>query len=114
MPAWLRNMIWRNILKNPRMIQRQMGTVMVTSIGMMGKINGWFVPKTVHPVAFAVGSIVKKPGVVAKSIAIRDYLYVTITVDHDVIDGAPAVRMLSKLSKMIESGFGLDTELKDD
>ena len=80
---------------------------MITSIGMMGKINGWVIPVSVHPLSFAIGSIVKKPGVVKDKIEIREYLFMTVLVDHDVIDGAPAVRALSKLTKLIESGYGL-------
>ena len=84
-----------------------MGTVMITSVGMMGKIDGWVIPVGVHPVCFAIGSIVKNPGIVNDNIEIREYLYMTVLVDHDVIDGAPAVRALSKLTKLIESGYGL-------
>jgi pyruvate/2-oxoglutarate dehydrogenase complex dihydrolipoamide acyltransferase (E2) component len=40
-------------------------------------------------------------------IEIREYLYMTVSVDHDVIDGAPAVRSLSRLTKLVEKGYGL-------
>jgi pyruvate/2-oxoglutarate dehydrogenase complex dihydrolipoamide acyltransferase (E2) component len=106
-PTFLRNLIWRRIIKNPFITKEQLGTVMMTSVGMMGKVNGWVVPKSVHPVSFAIGSIIKKPGVVDGLISIRDMMHVTITIDHDVIDGAPAIRVLSKFTKLIESGNGL-------
>ena len=32
---------------------------------------------------------------------------VTISFDHDVIDGAPAARFIHQLKKLIESGYGL-------
>ena len=80
---------------------------MITSVGMMGKINGWVIPVSVHPLCFAIGSIVKKPGVVKDRIEIREYLYITALVDHDIIDGAPAVRILSNLSELVENGYGL-------
>jgi len=31
----------------------------------------------------------------------------TVSVEHDIIDGAPAVRALAKLTKLVERGFGL-------
>jgi pyruvate/2-oxoglutarate dehydrogenase complex dihydrolipoamide acyltransferase (E2) component len=62
---------------------------------------------SIHPICFAIGSTLKKPGVINDRIEIREYLYMTVLVDHDVVDGAPAVRALSKLTKLIESGFGL-------
>ena len=64
-------------------------------------------PVSVHPLCFAIGSIVKKPGVVNEKIEVREYLYITVLVDHDVIDGAPAVRALAKFTKLVESGYGL-------
>jgi pyruvate/2-oxoglutarate dehydrogenase complex dihydrolipoamide acyltransferase (E2) component len=84
-----------------------MGTVLVTSLGMIGKVNGWLIPYSIHPVCFALGSVVKKPSVVKNNISIREFLEITILIDHDVIDGAPATRFVSKLSKLIENGYGL-------
>jgi pyruvate/2-oxoglutarate dehydrogenase complex dihydrolipoamide acyltransferase (E2) component len=107
MPGFIRGAVWKHIIKSPFLTQQNMGTIMITSVGMMGRINGWVMPVSIHPLCFAVGSIVKKPGVVDDRIEIREYLYVTVLVDHDIIDGAPAVRALSKLTKMIESGYGL-------
>lgn len=107
LPAWIRNVIWRYILKHPFLIKDQMGTIMVTSVGIAGRFHGWVIPKSVHPVSFAIGSIVKKPAVHQNEISIRDTIYITVTVDHDVIDGVPAMRVLAKLTKLLESGYGL-------
>lgn len=107
LPGFIRRLVWKRIIKSPLLTKQNMGTVMITSVGMMGKINGWVIPVGVHPLCFAIGSIVKKPGVVKDKIEIREYLFMTVLVDHDVIDGAPAVRALSKLTKLVESGYGL-------
>lgn len=108
MPGFVRKRVWQLITKSPFMTKINMGTVIVTSIGMMGRINGWVIPTSVHPLCFATGSIVKKPGVVNGKIEIREYIYITALVDHDVIDGAPAARALSKLTKLVERGYGLN------
>lgn len=94
-------------MKSPLITKENMGTVMITSVGMVGQINGWVIPVSIHPLCFAVGSITKKPGVVDDRIEVREYLYVTVLVDHDIIDGAPAVRALAKLTSLVESGYGL-------
>jgi pyruvate/2-oxoglutarate dehydrogenase complex dihydrolipoamide acyltransferase (E2) component len=107
LPEFIRSRIWKSIIRNPYLTKQNMGTVMITSVGMLGRINGWVIPVSVHPLCFAVGSIVKKPGVIDGRIEIREYLNVTVLVDHDIIDGAPAVRALSRLTKLVESGFGL-------
>ena len=109
MPGFIRKIIWKRILQSPFFTKQNMGTVMITSVGMIGKINGWIIPVSVHPLAFTIGSIVKKPGVVDDRIELREYLYITVSVDHDVVDGAPAVRALAKLTKLVENEFDLST-----
>lgn len=84
-----------------------MGNAVVSSLGMMGKINGWFIPKSVHPVCFGIGSVIKKPAVINDEIKIREILNMTILFDHDVIDGAPMVRFLKDLTFNIENASGL-------
>jgi len=55
-----------------------------------------------------VGGIAEKPGVVNGTIAIREYLSLTLSVNHDIVDGAPAARLTERLKELIESGYGLD------
>ena len=107
MPGFLRRAVWRIMLNNPRFAFHKMGNVVITSVGMMGKINGWFIHKSVHPLSFGIGSILKKPVVIDNQIKVRDILNMTILCDHDVIDGAPMVRFLNDLTKYIESGSGM-------
>ena len=43
-----------------------------------------------------------------KQVEAREYLSITITVDHDIVDGAPAARFIQRLKERIESGYGLE------
>jgi pyruvate/2-oxoglutarate dehydrogenase complex dihydrolipoamide acyltransferase (E2) component len=104
LPGFLRIWAWKILLENPKIAYRRMGNVVITSVGMIGRINGWFIHKSVHPVSFGIGSILKKPVVVNNEVKIREILNMTILVDHDVIDGAPMVRFLQELTKSIETG----------
>jgi pyruvate/2-oxoglutarate dehydrogenase complex dihydrolipoamide acyltransferase (E2) component len=97
-------MIWRFLLKHPKIAFKEMGNVVITSLGMMGRINGWFIHKSVHPISFGIGSIIKKPIVINDEIEIREILNMTILFDHDVIDGAPIVKFIKDLTKYIEKG----------
>jgi pyruvate/2-oxoglutarate dehydrogenase complex dihydrolipoamide acyltransferase (E2) component len=106
LPGFMRRMIWRIMLGNPEFVYKKMGNVIVTSVGMIGKINGWFIHRSIHPVSFGVGSIIRKPVVVGNEIKIREILNMTILIDHDVIDGAPMVRLLNELTRYIETGEG--------
>jgi len=106
-PGFLRRFIWRYFLMYPKVAKKNMGSVLITSVGMMGKINGWFIHTSVHPISFGVGSIIKRPVVIDDKIEIREILNMTVLIDHDVMDGAPMARFITKLSKNIESGLGL-------
>lgn len=91
----------------PRVQKRYGGTVGLSAVGMFGDGGGWGVPLSYHTLDVTVGGIAAKPGVVGDHIAIREYLCVTLSFDHDVIDGAPAARFVSRLRELIESGYGL-------
>jgi pyruvate/2-oxoglutarate dehydrogenase complex dihydrolipoamide acyltransferase (E2) component len=107
LPGFIRRYFWKYLLKHPHIAYSKMGNVGFTSIGMMGNINGWFVPISIHPICFGVGSIIKKPVVINNNIEIREMLNISILLDHDVIDGANMARFISKLTKNIEKGIGL-------
>ncbi|HYW96456.1 MAG TPA: 2-oxo acid dehydrogenase subunit E2 [Bacteroidales bacterium] len=102
LPESLRRVFWRYLLRHPHSAYRMMGNAVVTSLGPVGRINGWFIHNTVHPVSFGVGSVIKKPVVVNDEIKIREILNMTVLFDHDVIDGAPMVRFVNDLTKFIE------------
>lgn len=103
----LRKFIWKIMLWYPPFAYAKMGNVLYTSVGMVGQIKGWFVHRTIHPVSFGIGSILKKPVVVDDEVKIREILNVTILLDHDVLDGAPMTRFVQEFVEWVESGHGL-------
>jgi pyruvate/2-oxoglutarate dehydrogenase complex dihydrolipoamide acyltransferase (E2) component len=107
LPGFIRRQIWRYILKHPLFAYEKMGNVAITSIGMMGNANGWFIPTSIHPLCFGISKISKKPVVIKDKVEIREILNMTILLDHDVIDGAPMARFISDLSANISKGIGL-------
>lgn len=107
LPGFIRRYFWRYLLKHPRLAYKRMGNVAVTSVGMMGNVNGWFIPKSVHPICFGISSVMKKPVVIDDKIEIREMLNITVLIDHDVIDGAAMARFISDLSDNIENGIAL-------
>lgn len=105
LPGWVRRLFWKYLLNHPRLAFKKMGNVAITSVGMMGKVQGWFIPISVHPICFGISSMVKKPVVRDDKIEIRDILNMTVLIDHDVVDGAPMARFLSDLSENLEKGL---------
>jgi pyruvate/2-oxoglutarate dehydrogenase complex dihydrolipoamide acyltransferase (E2) component len=109
-PKFLRDLLfWRKVRKDPIFIAENMGTVAVTSIGRFAKSGGWAIPLGMHAINIAVGGISEKTGYVGDKIEKREYLALTLTLDHDVVDGAPATRFASRLVDLLESGYGLPT-----
>lgn len=109
MPQWLRLGIMRTfILKKPQRMQDMMGTVMVTSLGAVGGMSGWIIPASMHPLSLAIGSLTKKPVIQQGEIHKRSVLNLTVAIDHDVIDGMPALRFAEDLVARLQKGEGLD------
>jgi pyruvate/2-oxoglutarate dehydrogenase complex dihydrolipoamide acyltransferase (E2) component len=102
-PGFLRRLTWHVMLKRYKFVHKSMGNVMITSLSGMGKVNGWFVYTSIHPVSFGLGAIIKKPVVINDEIHIREMMNMTILLDHDVIDGAPMARFVKHLVRNIES-----------
>ena len=107
LPAFIRRLFLGFLLKSPQMLKEMNGTVSLTSVGMFGSGAGWAIPVTNHTLQITLGGIAEKPAFVNGRIEKREYLSVTISLDHDIIDGAPAARFIQRLKELIESGYGL-------
>jgi pyruvate/2-oxoglutarate dehydrogenase complex dihydrolipoamide acyltransferase (E2) component len=113
LPRFIRRLFLWTLFKKPQLIKEYYGTVMVSSVGMFGTGSGWGIPVSNHTLQLTLGGIAKKPGVVADRIEVREYLSITISIDHDMIDGAPAARFTQQLKELIESGYGLYLEKEE-
>ena len=107
LPGFVRRLFYWVLFKNPNMLKKYYGTVMMTAVGMYGSGGGWGIPFSNHTLQITLGGIAEKPGVVDHRVEIREYLSVTLSFDHDIIDGAPAARFTQRLKRMIEYGYGL-------
>jgi pyruvate/2-oxoglutarate dehydrogenase complex dihydrolipoamide acyltransferase (E2) component len=79
------------------------GTVQVTAVGMFAAGGGFAIaPPTLASVLVAVGGLSRRPRVVREQIVVRDVLDLTVTIDHNVVDGAPATRFAADLRHRLE------------
>lgn len=93
--------------RDPRRLVAAAGTVGITPLGMAARTGGWGIAPGGQSLLLIVGGIATKPGVVEGAVAPREYLQLTVAVDHDVVDGAPAARFCKRLLELIECGHGL-------
>jgi pyruvate/2-oxoglutarate dehydrogenase complex dihydrolipoamide acyltransferase (E2) component len=91
----------------PQLWKKYVGTVGITSVGMFGKGAGWGIPPALPTLMITVGGIGEKLVLVDGQLVMRDYLSLTVSFDHDIIDGAPAARFTQRLKDLIESGYCL-------
>jgi pyruvate/2-oxoglutarate dehydrogenase complex dihydrolipoamide acyltransferase (E2) component len=95
--------------RQPRLWKKTMGTVGITSVGMFAHGTGWGIPVPA-PTALmlTVGGIGEKEVVVEGRVVVREMLSLTISLDHNVVDGAPATRFTERLKELVEAGYGLE------
>jgi pyruvate/2-oxoglutarate dehydrogenase complex dihydrolipoamide acyltransferase (E2) component len=102
-PGLLRRLFFRVLRRSPQAMKRAAGTTLVTAVGMFGKGSGWAVGIVpLHTLALTVGGVARKPGVVEGRIEPREILSLTASVDHDIVDGAPAARFARRLGEILE------------
>lgn len=86
------------------LMARRYGVVSVTAVGMFGKGPLWLVPLSASTVAVAVGAIVTRPVLIDGQVSSREHLCLTISFDHDIVDGAPAARFTTRFAEILASG----------
>ncbi len=98
--------------KNIRMAKRY-GKVCVTAVGMFGRDAAWFIPHGTTTVLVTVGGISNKVAEIDGHFVSREHLCLTVSFDHNIVDGAPAARFMSQFTELIKSGTILQNEIID-
>ena len=109
LPTFVRRLYWRGFRTNPFKVKRVMGTTGITAVGMFTRGGGWPVTPGTHTIDLGIGGIARKPRVIGDQIVIGELLDLSIQIDHEMVDGAPAARFAARLSQLMETAFGLDT-----
>jgi len=85
-------------------VRGRTGTVAVTSVSMFAGGGGFAIaPLTLMSLQVVVGGMSQRPRVVEGQVEVRDVLDLTISIDHNVVDGAPAARFGAELREILES-----------
>jgi len=78
------------------------GTFTITNLGMY-EVDA-FTPIINQPEAaiLGVGRIAQRPAVVDGQLAIRSMMWLSLTFDHRLVDGAPAARFMQRIKQLVE------------
>jgi pyruvate/2-oxoglutarate dehydrogenase complex dihydrolipoamide acyltransferase (E2) component len=113
MPFWLRipGIVRRALialwLADPVRRKRLTGTTFVSAVGMFGTGTAWALPQAQnYTLGLTLGGIARKPGLATgpdgERVEPREYLAITLSFDHDIVEGAPAARFTAQLKGLIE------------
>jgi len=80
----------------------QGGTFTITNYGVFGSLFGTPVINQPQSAILGVGAIQKRPVVINDAIAIRPMIYLALTFDHRLLDGAIGDQFMQKIKRFLE------------
>jgi hypothetical protein len=103
MPSFLRRLIFRLLISSPRFAKRHTGTMLVTAVGMFTGGAGWgFSAPGIHNLSVVVGGIASRPSYSGSDLEPREVLCLTVSANHETVDGAPLARFVRELTELVE------------
>jgi 2-oxoglutarate dehydrogenase E2 component (dihydrolipoamide succinyltransferase) len=84
----------------------QGGTFTITNVGVFGGTFGLPIINQPQAAIMGIGTIMKRPVVIDDAIAIRPIVYLSLSYDHRIIDGADAARFLTVVKRELEKPAG--------
>jgi 2-oxoacid dehydrogenases acyltransferase (catalytic domain) len=107
LPRFLRKAVWFVIRRNPYWFKDVAGTAAVTSMGMHTSGAAAGIPITPMTLTLTIGTIEKKPALHDGQLIERDVVHLVLSVDHDVVDGAPLMRFAERFKQLLRDGTAL-------
>ncbi|WFE20914.1 2-oxo acid dehydrogenase subunit E2 [Solwaraspora sp. WMMD937] len=109
LPRPARRAVWWWMRRDPARVKRQWGTVGLSNVGsFISPRPSWGISISFLTSTLIVGGMFDKVRWIDGAAAPRKTLSATVTVDHDIVDGAPGARFGETLAGLIENAAGLD------
>ncbi len=105
-PGFLMSLFFRIASKNIGM-QKRYGVISITAVGMFSNQAVWFIPMGGPTVLLTVGGIKEMLIPYEGKLESREHLCLTVSFDHNIVDGAPAARFMSRFAELIKSSRGI-------
>jgi pyruvate/2-oxoglutarate dehydrogenase complex dihydrolipoamide acyltransferase (E2) component len=107
LPGFIRVALLGAVHRLPRRQRALAGTIGVTAVGMFGAGAGWGIGFQLHTLSVVVGGIARRPIFFQGVLVEREFLQLTVSLDHDVVDGAPGARFVGRLRELLLAGDGI-------
>jgi pyruvate/2-oxoglutarate dehydrogenase complex dihydrolipoamide acyltransferase (E2) component len=103
LPRLARKAIWSRIMANPFLIKKYLGTVGITALHTVNAGQFWGLPLSPLTLTLTYGGIYNKVVKIKDKYAGREFLNVTASVNHDMVDGGQAKRYFKLLKRKVEN-----------
>jgi pyruvate/2-oxoglutarate dehydrogenase complex dihydrolipoamide acyltransferase (E2) component len=91
------------VMSRSHRVRDAIGTVQVTALGMFADGGGFAIaPPSLATLVIVVGGISSSPIKVDGRLEWHDLLDLTLSIDHNVVDGAPATRFAAELRQLMQ------------
>mgnify|MGYP002622797231 CR=1 FL=1 len=105
LPLFIRHRIISFIANRPKQACKYFGTTGVTAVHTILRRELWGQPVSPVTVALTLGSITRDNG--------NEFINITLTADHELVDGAEGARFVNYFGDLVESGYGLNQLLSE-
>ena len=99
LPSFIRRRIISYISNNPMLAREYFGTTGVTAVHTILRKELWGQPVSPVTVALTLGSITRDNG--------NEFINITLTANHELVDGAEGARFVNYFGDLVESGSEL-------
>lgn len=101
----------RYLSRNPRFLA-DAGVIAISNVGAgSGGVPGWGFAPSATSVEVTLGAVAKRLASHDGEIGEREHLCLTVSIDHDLVDGAAGARFVRTLVELVASGDALDEVL---
>lgn len=107
-PSFIRRFLMKRIVNNPFLNKRYYGDVSVSSLSMNSNNRAWWgIPIGTNPLTIMPSGISKKVTLENGQPVEKEFLSMTVAMNHEIIDGAPAQRFFHDFALKFEQAYGL-------
>jgi pyruvate/2-oxoglutarate dehydrogenase complex dihydrolipoamide acyltransferase (E2) component len=100
--------VLRHLARSPRFLA-EAGVIAISNVGAgSGGVPGWGFAPSATSVEVTLGGIAKRLAMVDGDLREREYLCLTVSLDHDIVDGAAGARFVRTFVDLVASGVPLD------
>jgi len=104
--GFMRRWFLKRMFNDPFLKKKYNGTVGFSSMGMFSyNIGGWIIPMTPQVLTAMVGGIRELAGYEGNDLVKKELIDISISMDHDILDGAQTARFIEKFRKFISAGL---------